>query len=128
MKTLGCNPVITVDCNNMGLARPGTPLQPPGGRAHGDESAISLAGGTSRRSLRTDRRFVFGVGDHSPLGSRIDILQSSAFCAHLAINIVKSRFQEKVAKTSYRHITWCTLVSAFPVWLVATIFSTSSPS
>ena len=56
------------------------------------------------------------------------MLQSSAFCAHLVINIVKSQFQKKVAKTSYRHITWCTLVSAFPVWLVATIFSTSSPS
>ena len=69
----------------MGLARPGTPLQPPGSRAHGDESAISLAGGTSRRSLRTDRRFVFGIGDYSPLDSRVDMLQSSAFCAHLVI-------------------------------------------
>ena len=70
----------------MGLARPGTPLQPPGSRAHGDESVISLAG-TPRRSLRTDRRFVFGIGDHGPrkLDSRVDMLQSSAFCAHLVM-------------------------------------------
>ena len=70
----------------MGLARPGTPLQPPGSRAHGDESVVSLAG-TPRRSLRTDRRFVFGIGDHGPrkLDSRVDMLQSSAFCAHLVM-------------------------------------------
>ena len=36
--------------------------------------------------------------------------------------------QEKVVKTSYRRITWCALVSAFPVWLVATISSDSSSS
>ena len=70
----------------MGLARPGTPLQSPGSRAHGDELAVSLAG-TRRRSPRTERRLVLGIGDHGPrkLDSRVDMLQSSAFCAHLVI-------------------------------------------
>ena len=76
----------------MGLARPDIPLQLPGSRAHGDELAVSLAG-TRRRSPRTERRLALGTGDHCPrkLDPRVDMLQSSAFCAHLMTKIIKSQ-------------------------------------
>ena len=125
MKTLGCNPVQTVVCNNkdqqgqhspsasrqQSLWRRVSPLTCGGAQIFSDYQTLWFWSQRQEPSWLQDRPAPLERPLRPPGNKYLQQL-----------------IQEKVVKTSYRRITWCALVSAFPVWLVATIFSASSSS
>ena len=126
MKTLGCNPVQTVVCNNkdqQGQHSPSASRQQSSWRR---VSPLTCGGVQKIFSDYQTLWFWSRRQEPSWLQDRPAPLErplrppGNKYHQHL--------IQEKVVKTSYRRITWCALVSAFPVWLVATIFSASSSS